>query len=70
MMNSTENQTIQTLDPELPNLSVEPSQIPLDPTNPLVWALVFTLLLSHTDEVINSVANLITAIANFKQTKQ
>lgn len=66
----TKTEIIQAVEPELPNLSVELSQVPLDLTNPLVWILVFTLLLSHTDEVINAVANLITAIANFKQTKQ
>ena len=73
-MNSTENQiinqTIQSIESELPNLSIELSQVPLDPTNPLVWILVLTLLLSHTDEVINAVANLVTALANFKKTKQ
>ena len=61
------------------SLSVEPSalpniaqsnQLPIDPTNPLAWILVLTLLLSRTDEVINAVANLIRTLKRKDDTQQ
>lgn len=66
MMNSIETQTIPTTSTPYPIPKVDSPQVPLDPTNPLVWVLVMTALLGNTDEVINAIANLLRAIASFK----
>ena len=59
------------------SLLVEPSPLPnavspvsIDPTNPLAWILVLTLLLSRTDEVINAVANLIRTLKRKDDTQR
>lgn len=71
MMNSTNTQTIQTTQT---TQTTQPIDLPLpspsftlDPANPLVWILVTTTLLSHTDEIINAIANLIRAIASLRR---
>lgn len=64
MMNSLETP------PTIPVAPVQPNQLPIDPTNPLAWILVLTLLLSHTDEVINAVANLIRALKRSDRTQR
>ncbi len=58
MLNST--QPIQSIEPQLPTTL---PQIPIDPTNPLSWVLVLTLLLSTTEKPINATASLIRAVA-------
>ena len=35
------------------------SPVPIDPTNPLAWILVVSLLLSNTDEVIEAIVHLL-----------
>lgn len=67
MMNSIETQPLPTISASLPK--VDSPQFPLDPTNPLAWVLVLTLLLSNTDEVINAIANLLRAIAALQRGK-
>lgn len=65
MMNSIETQPALTIAPPLPK--PETPHFPLDPTNPLVWILLITPLLSNTDEVINAVTKLIQAIAAIRR---
>ena len=65
MMNSIETQPVTTIAPPLPN--PESPQVPLDPTNPLVWILLITPLLGNTDEVINAITALIREIASLRQ---
>lgn len=61
-------QPIQTIEPPLP-LPTLP-QVPIDPTNPLSWMIVLTLLLGTTEKPINATANLIRAIAALIKTKR
>lgn len=65
MMNSIETQPIPAVSAPLPK--VESPQFALDPTNPLVWILVITMLLGNADEVIRAIAELIQAIASFNR---
>ncbi|MBE9012451.1 hypothetical protein IQ250_19825 [Pseudanabaenaceae cyanobacterium LEGE 13415] len=51
----------QTIEPQLPMPTLP--QIPIDPTNPLSWIMVLTLLLGTTEKPINASAKLICAIA-------
>ena len=68
MMNPIETQPVPPIAPPLPN--VESPQFPLDPTNPLVWILGISALLSNTDEVINASTKLIQAIATLKGSRR
>ncbi len=65
MMNLQSTQPIQTIEPQLPTTL---PQIPIDPTNPLSWVLVLTLLLGTTEKPINATANLFRAIAALRVT--
>lgn len=59
MMNLQSTQPIQSIEPQLPTPL---PQIPVDPTNPLSWMLVITLLLSSTEKPINAATNLVREI--------
>lgn len=62
-MSTQDMPTLPTIAPDLAPLPhVELPPIPLDPTNPLIWVVMLILLLSHTDDLINAVANLVQVI--------
>ena len=68
MMNASINQTITPLE-QPPSNHTQPG-IPIDPTNPLAWVLVISMLISSIDEPINAIAKLIQAIIELKSTRQ
>jgi hypothetical protein len=45
-----------SLDPNQPSL---PTDMPLDPHNPLIWIIVITALISATEKPLNAIANLL-----------
>ncbi len=68
MMNSNKTQLVQAIPSNLPQPpNLESPQFPLDPTNPLIWILLITALLSNADEVINAATKLIQAIASLRR---
>jgi hypothetical protein len=52
----------------LPTISINPTQptmptdMPLDPTNPLIWIIVITALITATEKPLNAIANLLRAL--------
>jgi hypothetical protein len=57
-----------TLEPSQPTFPVLPTDLPLDSTNPLVWVIFLTALLSNTEKPLNATANLTRAIAELLTT--
>jgi hypothetical protein len=56
----------------LPTISINPTQptlpteMPLDPTNPLIWLLVLATFLTATEKPLNAIANLLRALKRRK----
>jgi hypothetical protein len=61
-MNTT---TTQPTIPINPNQPILPPEMPLDPTNPLIWLLTIAIFLGTTEKNLNAIANLLRAISSF-----
>jgi hypothetical protein len=55
--------TTPTQSIQLPPSTQTPGPVPLDPSNPLIWILVLTALLTATEKPLNALANLLKALA-------
>lgn len=60
MIHNQSPQPIQQIDPQLP-IPNSP-EFSIDPTNPLAWVILLTLLVSSTGKTINAMAELTRAI--------